>query len=475
MADKPKELTTEQLLIELGRVVMGLGTKIDSLGEKLDAIHGTLSQAPAAGEGDAQVQSIDLSPVLEKLEAINTSISQSGSPAGEDGSEHPGLDLSPLLEKLDSINALLSEHRVSSADEGAAAAPEVDLAPIIDKLEELKQTFTDSFAGLIADRKEAEGDRVDLSPVIGKLEEIREAMADSTVPEELKESVKALAATVEEKADSLGKGIDSVKKAAEDRKFVKSMTESIDKVREALESSSERTLEAVGALPGKLDEMSGEFTGSVRELKEKTSEVLERADESLSKTEAAMDQVREELEKGLKLNTDMTGQMVELTSRFADRAESDRVSELNSRAVDHFNRGEFSEADSLLREALELQPENPELLCNSANVLSATEDLKGAEKLFRKALEVAPDLEPALSGLGMVMVRTDRAEETVNFLKGTILSGSPSVRTTIAYTRALAALERHDEAVEILENALKGAPEDPEIIEELEKYGFRKE
>ncbi len=73
----------------------------------------------------------------------------------------------------------------------------------------------------------------------------------------------------------------------------------------------------------------------------------------------------------------------------------------------------------------------------------------------------------------MIMVKTDRPGETIEFLKSTILSGEPSVKTTIAYTRALAAMDRHDEAVELLETALKSAPDNPEITEELEKYGHR--
>ena len=270
-------------------------------------------------------------------------------------------------------------------------------------------------------------------------------------------------------------GITELKKAAEDRKFVEDITEKVEKLDETIRTSGQATTGAIGELPGKLEEMGRDISDSIQRLQEKTSDVLEKAEESLEKTDEGLKSVKEELQKGLKLNTDMTGQMVELTSRFADRAEEDRVSELNSRAVEHYSRGEYAEADKLFTEALAISPGDPELLCNSASVLAAMDDMEKAEQNYRKALAEAPELEPALSGLGMVMVKIQRAQETIEFLKSTILSGKPSVRTTIAYTRALAALERHDEAVELLENALKAAPDDEDIKTELSGYGYQGE
>ncbi len=442
MADKPKELTTEQLLIELGRVVMGLGTKIDALGSKLDAIHETLSTAPPAETGASAA-----------------------------------LDLQPILEKLDLIHGALSGERDTSGG-GAEAAVQVDLQPVLEKMEEIRETL-----GAASGKGEAAAaSQVDMTPVTERLEEIRTALEKGSYPEELKKDLQELSNAVkdiplpslegiEEKFQKVADTLDEVKKAAEDRTFAQELGGSLEKVREGLEASGKDTVAAIGEIPGKLDAMGERIAGSMEELQTRTREILEKAEESLEKTEGSLEDVKNELQKGLKLNTDMTGQMVELTSRFADRAQEDLITDLNSRAVEHFNNGEYKEAKALFDEALEQQPDNPDLLCNSANVLAAMDDLDGAEKLFRKALGESPELEPALSGLGMIMVRTARAEETIQFLKSTILSGEPSVRTTIAYARALVALERHDEAVELLETALKGAPDNPEIKAELAEYG----
>lgn len=446
MADKPKELTTEQLLIELGRVVMGLGGKIDALGSKLDAIHETLSTAPPAETGAPAV--VDLQPLLEKLDLIHGALSGEGETAGG----------------------------------GEGAAVQVDLQPVLDKMEEIREALGK------AETREDEGAaaQVDMTPVTEKLDGIKEVLEKGSYPEELKKDLQELSKAVkdlplpslegiEEKFQKVADTLDEVKKAAEDRQFAQELGGSLEKVREGLEASGKETVAAIGGIPEKLDAMGERIAGSMEELQTRTREILQKAEESLEKTEGSLEEVRNELQKGLKLNTDMTGQMVELTSKFADRAQEDLITDLNSRAVEHFNNGEYKEAKELFDEALELQPDNPDLLCNSANVLAATEDLEGAEKLFRKALEESPELEPALSGLGMIMVKTARAEETIQFLKSTILSGQPSVRTTIAYARALVALERHDEAVELLETALRGAPDNPELKAELAEYGYREE
>ncbi len=120
-------------------------------------------------------------------------------------------------------------------------------------------------------------------------------------------------------------------------------------------------------------------------------------------------EVKEELQKGLKLNTDMTGQMVELTSKFADRAREDRVNELNSRAVSHFSMGEYTQARELLTRRWR-SPREPGAPLQLGHVLAAMGDLKDAEERFRKALAESPELEPAIP-LGMIMVKTDRPGE----------------------------------------------------------------
>ncbi len=125
----------------------------------------------------------------------------------------------------------------------------------------------------------------------------------------------------------------------------------------------------------------------------------------------------------------------------------------------------------MFHEALEIAPDSEELLCNFAYLKAAMEKIEESEEFFRKALKINPELEVAVSGLGMLMVKTGRSEETIEFLKNTILNGEPSVRTVVAYTRALAALDQHGKAVELLESTQKAVPNNPDILAELAKYG----
>jgi len=446
MADKPNALTTEQLLIELGRVVMGLGTKIDSLGEKLDAIHEVLSREPVT-EGSEAFQPFSIDPLLEKLDSIHQALSAPQLQSSGEAASVQQLDIQPLLNKLDELREDMKSTQKAEDEEGNAPA-QLDMTPLLEKFDEIKA-------------------------IVEKMESADEV---KTLVQNLALSMEKMPSTfiegMEKPLETVSGKLAEIHEAASDRAFVETITDSVNKVGESVKVSGSDVVKAVGEIPGKLDTIGSDISKSMENLEKKTGEILERAEESLEKTDKSLENVREELQKGLKLNTDMTGQMVEITSKFADGVEDNRISDLNSRAVQHFSNGEYKEADQLFKEALSLKPGNPELLCNSANVLAAMDDMKGAEAQFRKALEEAPDLEPALSGLGLIMVKTDRAEETIEFLKSTIRSGEPSIRTTVAYSRALAALDRHDEAVELLETALRGAPDNPEIKEELAGYGF---
>jgi tetratricopeptide (TPR) repeat protein len=242
-------------------------------------------------------------------------------------------------------------------------------------------------------------------------------------------------------------------------------------VKEQLASSGVQVLEVVKAVPEKIDKMGGDLSEAIKVLSENTGAMLDKTEKNISESGKSLESIKEELEKGLKMNTDMTSQMVDLTAKFVDRAEEDRITDLNTRAIGHFNRGEYTESEALFSQALNLAPENSELLCNTAYLKAAMEEMEEAEQLFRKALEITPDLEPAVSGLGLLMVKTDRAEETIEFLKNAIPETDMSVRTVIALSRALAAVGKHAEAVELLETSLRGAPEHPDLKQELAGYG----
>ncbi|MCK5130779.1 MAG: tetratricopeptide repeat protein [Candidatus Sabulitectum sp.] len=380
MAENSTGLSTEQLLMELGKVVLGLGRKIETLGEKMDAIHSVLAD--------------DIASLLKN--------------GGEEEAGEAGLikELKPIFEGLSA------------------------------SFEQLPSRMTD------------------------RLKELQDE--NSSNPME----------TVEQKLTEVCGKLDGILKISEDREFVETLSTGMSQVKEQLVLSGEQVLGVVKEVPDKIEKMGEDLSEAMKALSETTGAMLDKTEQNISRSDESLGKIKKELEKGLQLNTDMTSQMVDLTTRFADKAEEDRILDLNTRAIGHFNRGEYTESETLFSQALNLSPENSELLCNTAHLKAAMEDMDEAEKLFRKALEVSPDLEPAVSGLGMLMISTGRAEETIEFLKKVLSDGDPSVRTAIAYARALAALDKHDEAVELLEASLRAAPDNHDLVEELAQYGY---
>lgn len=466
MAESANGLTTEQLLIGLGQAVMSLGNKIETLGEKMDAIHTVLVN--------------DIATVLKTTDSA-------------DSGEAVSVDLTPLLEKMDELKAIL-EKQVSGGESGD---PQFSAA-LSEKLQSIESVLSGEILPAIKEAKTHEdAAQIDLSPVLEKIDAVTSAMSKMEVMSELKPILDGLSASFEklpsEMTDKLkelkkedtsnpmekvelklteahGK-LEEILKVTQDREYVETLSLGLSQVREQLVSSSEQVLDVVKTVPDKIENMGKELSGSMKTLSETTGEMLDKTEKNITQSNDSLGEIKKELEKGLKLNTDMTGQMVDITSKFADKAEEDHILDLNTRAIAHFNHGEFSEAEALWGQALNLSPENSELLCNTAHLKAAMEEMDEAEQLFRKALEISPDLEPAVSGLGMLMVSTGRADETIEFLKKELIDGDPSVRTTIAYTRALSDTDRHHEAVELLETSLRAAPGNHDLLEELAKYG----
>ena len=466
MAENANGLTTEQLLIGLGQAVMSIGNKIETLGEKMDSIYTVLADdiAPALKKtesGDkSEAVSVDLTPLLEKFDEFKT-ILEKQAPAGESGDSQFSAAVS---EKLQAIEAVLSGEILPAIKEAKnhEDAAQIDLSPVLEKIDAVTAAMSEmevmSQLKPLLDGLSASFDKLP-SEMTDKLKELRKE--DTSNPME----------KVELKLTEVHGKLEEILKSSQDREYVETLSLGLTQVKEQLVSSGEQVLDVVKVVPDKIDKMGKDLSESMKALSETTGEMLDKTEKNISQSNDSLGEIKKELENGLKLNTDMTGQMVDITSKFADKAEEDRILDLNTRAITHFNHGEFPEAEALWGQALNLSPENSELLCNTAHLKAAMEEMDEAEQLFRKALQVSPDMEPAVSGLGMLMVSTGRADETIEFLTKVLIDGDPSVRTSIAYARALADLERHDEAVELLETSLRAAPGNHDLLEELAKYG----
>jgi len=465
------EMTTEQLLKGLGQAVMAIGGKIDTLTEKMDAILSVLAEdiAPALKVNPEQPQSqneisVDLKPMLDKLEEIKELLNNKSTVVSEESDSGNPENSTAVIEKLQAIEKVLTDN-IFDAIKGISnsdSSVQIDFGPVIEKLEALSLA--------LADTKNSDETKVLLEKLEVSIREVPRLMTDK-LTELKKADTTNPTEVVEQKLGEVSDTLAEILKSSQDREFISVLSTGISDLKGQFVDSEKEVITAVKEIPTNITQMGYNLTASMNTLADKTAAILEKADKKLDDSNEKLGEIKEELHKGLELNTNMTSQMVDLTARFTDQAEEDRVKSLNTSAVNHFNRGEFPESETLFQEALEIAPDSEELLCNFAYLKAAMEKIEESEELFRKALKINPELEVAVSGLGMLMVKTGRSEETIEFLKNIILNGEPSVRTVVAYTRALAALGQHDKAVELLESTQKAVPNNPDILVELAKYG----
>ena len=123
------------------------------------------------------------------------------------------------------------------------------------------------------------------------------------------------------------------------------------------------------------------------------------------------------------------------------------------------------------REAVDKYPDSA-LSLNALGYTLAdrTDDYEEAERLIRKALEIDPDSAAIIDSLGWVLYRLGRYEEALVELKRAYEQlDDPEVAAHIV--EVLAALDRHDEAKALLEEAEGRRPEN-ELLKDVRERLF---
>lgn len=117
--------------------------------------------------------------------------------------------------------------------------------------------------------------------------------------------------------------------------------------------------------------------------------------------------------------------------------------------------GKFALAKSRFEEFLTLQPDHPSVLNNLANVLALQGDLRAALKTSQRALELAPKNPVFSDTLGWILVKLDRTDEGLRYLRDarTRASTLPEIRYHLAV--ALQRQGRNGEALTELRDALE--------------------
>ena len=95
----------------------------------------------------------------------------------------------------------------------------------------------------------------------------------------------------------------------------------------------------------------------------------------------------------------------------------DRPEFLRLKATSAVDSGEFTEAENDLREGLQLQPTNINLLLNYGNLLRKTRRPEDATKVYLKALELDPGNTPAMESLGYLARETGKPDEARQYFE----------------------------------------------------------
>lgn len=529
-SDGEGTLSMEQLLTGIGKLIYALNESVQGIDARLERMEAGLS-----GNTDERLAGITslleqtnghLSTLAEKAPAPAGSSDPGPSAVMEE-------KLAGIVSLLEQTNGHLSElaEKTSSPSEPAPAAPELDLTPIVDgiraSVEELRSAVEAGPAALtsidagIADLRgrietgftEMAGSEpggtagiqelaAPLESLSGKLDELIKSSGDlgillGTTGESILKnlddnsgSVVTIVESIRERVAGLDGVLINLSEATksfgaqQSEGFdVKALSDELEKVTAAMGDTSGRLETAIkeamersdGNLAGILEEKLGPIATAVTGIESGLGSARESLDEKLDgmsrSTVEKVDEISRTVMETAGEQRENLESMRELLTLHSVELNDSQVRDLNRRAVIFFNNGEYDMAAGALNEAMGLAPESPELLANMAHVCAARGDLDSAEENFRKALQADPGLEPALSGLGTLLVHTGRPEETIEFLTGFFNEGvEPSVDVMLAMSRAYAATGRHSDAVSLLEKAAEAAPGHPGVEQELAQY-----
>lgn len=158
-----------------------------------------------------------------------------------------------------------------------------------------------------------------------------------------------------------------------------------------------------------------------------------------------------------------------------DRAESLSPGEeriLIARASLLLARHRFGQARALAEKGLQKNPDSTDLMTIAGNGAINVGDLDGAEKIYRKFVDVAPDLLSAWAGLSQVAELRGDFEEAANLMQRAVKAGyeKPAEPSRIAWAMTIlgeieAKRDHTDLARAQYERALRESPDHPLALE----------
>jgi Tfp pilus assembly protein PilF len=127
----------------------------------------------------------------------------------------------------------------------------------------------------------------------------------------------------------------------------------------------------------------------------------------------------------------------------------------------HDNR--LSEAEPLLRAHLKEDPFDVAAIRMMAELAGRIGRYKDAENLLRRALELAPDFGAARANLATCLYRQNKPAEAIAELDRVLVDDPENVGHANLKAAALGRIGGFDEAIDLYEQVLKGAPNQPKV------------
>lgn len=358
------------------------------------------------------------------------------------------------------------DQRIEKLETGLSSLLEQNFRAITEELSKTNELL----AGMAPESMKASGNGSTEGPVEGTLDKLDELKVELTGIRE------AMAGTEEKLLSVLRDGPEDLVGKEMFNTTLNDLSVMVSESTRSLEETVSKVVEESGAEREKvlsknvklISDGLAEISGRMDQAREAIGEKLEEIE---SRTAEEVASIGEKVKETSQSQNEQLDSMRELLSLHSVEVRDNRVRELNRSAIVHFNNAEYRQAMSDLKEALELSPESSELLANMAHIEAFQGNLEEAEATFKKALEIDPDLEPAISGLGTVMVMSGRPGDTIDFLSRHLDGGSDaSTGVLIALSRAYAAQDDHAKALSLLERAEAAAPGHPELEQELARY-----
>ncbi|WP_237065262.1 tetratricopeptide repeat protein [Microbulbifer guangxiensis] len=170
-----------------------------------------------------------------------------------------------------------------------------------------------------------------------------------------------------------------------------------------------------------------------------------------------------------RLPQQVRGQFNDAVSAYltSEKFNSDRPESLSNLAAVHVHRGNLQQAERFYRRALSIAPYFTPAYVNLAELYRSTNREKDAEKLLQSALERVNEKAPVLYSLGLSLVRQQRNDEALEYLRRAAESENTTAHFIYVYAIGQHSAGEVNAALATLERGLQQYPHDPQILSAL--------